>query len=44
MLAQGAREAEDQVVARFVREEQRACALEELGRIGQLDDVHPREV
>ena len=36
----GPAKTEDQVVPRLVREQQRPGALEELGRIGELDNLH----
>jgi hypothetical protein len=40
VIAEGSRQAEDQVVPRLVREQQRPGTLEELGRIGNLDNLH----
>jgi hypothetical protein len=40
VLAERSCESEDQVVPSLVGEQQRPCTLEELGRIGELDNVH----
>ena len=44
LVAQRAGEAEDQVVPRLVGEEQRPGARQELGRIGELDNLHCRSL
>lgn len=40
MVSQRSRQTEDQVVPRLVGEQERFRTIEELRRIGELDDLH----